>query len=777
MKPAQTRFQRRVYLGFILTLLLPCHLLTAQVETAPVGYVNPLIGTAPGTTISAQRHSTADTEPKGQTVPFVGVPFAMTHWTPQTRATEQKCIAPYYYDDGAFQGFRGSHWMSGSCTQDYGSVTLMPMRETLQTSPEEWASAYSHDTEISTPAYYRVQLEEYDITAEVTGTVRAGLLRFAYRDSGAAHIVVQPNSDEREGFVEIYPKQQTIVGYNPVHRIYQGWGQPAGFDGYFVVIFDTPFEAYGTWKGDALQSESTSVRGAGDSPVGAYARFRLAEYDTLRVMVGTSFTSFRQALDNLDSELEGWDFTPVREQAEQAWNDALSSISVQGGTDDQKEIFYTALYHSMLLPRQVSDASGTYPGFAQDTLIHVAAGFTYYEDFSLWDTYRAVHPLLTILEPDRVSDMMRSLIAKAGMGDWLPIFPCWNNYTAAMIGDHAVSPIVGAYLKGITDFDTVTAYEYMLKNATRLPTYQEYVDGKGRRALNSYMRYGYIPLEDSVKEAFHQQEQVSRTLEYAYDDFVIAQLARELGEDDDYAMLLERARNYRNVFDTTTGFVRGRHADSSWVTPFNPAESQPYITEGTPWQYTWYVPQDVQGLIDLMGGREQFIAKLDQVFQQGHYWHGNEPSHQIAYLYDYAGAPWKTQQRVRTIMQEEYSAGPGGLSGNDDTGQMSAWYVFSALGFYPVCPGLPYYALGAPLFEEVTLSLENGKQFTIRAKNVSQTNLYIQSATLNGEPFERPWIRHQEIAAGGTLTFRMGPNPNEAWGSDPALAPPSLSNE
>ncbi len=771
------RHLRMRYIRVILALILPVRFLAAQVEIAPVNYVNPLIGTAPGTTISAQRHSTADTEPKGQTVPFAGVPFAMTHWTPQTRATEEKCIAPYYYDDSAFQGFRGSHWMSGSCTQDYGSVTIMPMKETLQVAPREWASTYSRDTEISTPAYYKVHLEDYDITAEATGTARAGLLRFTYQDSGTAYIVVQPNSDEQVGFVEIYPKQQTIVGYNPVHRIYQGWGQPAGFSGYFVAIFDRPFETYGTWKGTTVFSDSTTTRGNGDFPVGAYGRFQLDENDTLRVMVGTSFTSFRQALGNLDAEMQDWDFDPVRERAEQAWNEALNTISVQGGTEEQKEIFYTALYHSMLLPREFSDVSGTYPGFARDTLIHVATGFTYYEDFSLWDTYRALHPLLTILEPDRVKDMIRSLIAKAEMGNWLPIFPCWNNYTAAMIGDHAVSPIVDAYMKGITDFDAELAYKYMIKNATRLPSYQEYVDGKGRRALDSYVRYGYIPLEDSVKEAFHQQEQVSRTLEYAYDDFVIAQLARELGEKEDYASLIGRAQNYRNVFDTTTGFVRGRHINGAWVTPFDPAEAQSYITEGTPWQYTWYVPHDVQGLIDLMGGRERFITRLDEVFEQGHYWHGNEPSHQIAYLYDYAGAPWKTQQRVRTIMEEEYSTGPGGLSGNDDTGQMSAWYVFSALGFYPVCPGLPYYALGTPLFEEVTLTLKNGKQFTIRAENVSDTNQYIQSATLNGEPFQRPWIRHQEITAAGSLTFRMGPQPNEAWGSDPALTPPSLSKE
>ena len=310
----------------------------------------------------------------------------------------------------------------------------------------------------------------------------------------------------------------------------------------------------------------------------------------------------------------------------------------------------------MMLPRLFSDVSGTYPGFAQDTSIHVADGFNYYADFSVWDTYRAVHPLLTITSPSKSQDMIISLINKAEQGGWLPIFPAWNNYTAAMIGDHVNSIIADAYIKGISDFDTEKAYKYMRQNATIVPEYSEYVDGKGRRALLPYLEYGYMPLEEPITEAFHKEEQVSRTLEYAYNDFTIGVMASMLGNSSDAEMFFERATYYKNIIDPETGISRGRYRDGSWYTPFDPSERKyEFITEGSPWHYTWYVPHDVAGLITLMGGREEFIKRLDTLFEDGEYWHGNEPSHQIAYLYVYAGAPWKTQLRVREIMEDEYS--------------------------------------------------------------------------------------------------------------------------
>ena len=383
----------------------------------------------------------------------------------------------------------------------------------------------------------------------------------------------------------------------------------------------------------------------------------------------------------------------------------------------------------------------------------------------MWDTYRAVHPLLTLIEPEASEHMVKSLLLKADQGGWLPIFPCWNNYTAAMIGDHGIAMIGDALMKGIAPTEVERAYTIMRKNAFE-PNADtaSYKDGKGRRALASYLQYGYIPLEDSVWDSFHKREQVSRTLEYAYDDFVLSQVAKKLGREDDYRKLTERAANYKNVIDPATGYARGRYANGKWIEPFNPfAARTPYITEGTPAQYTWYVPQDVKGLIAIEGGNARFIAKLDTLFDQRYYWHGNEPGHQTVYLYNHAGAPWKTQSRIPGIIREEYSIGPGGLSGNEDGGQMSAWLVFSMMGLYPTCPGVPYYDIGTPLFDEITIHT-GSEAFTIKAENRNEVNHYIQSATLNGKPFNRAYLLHEEINKGGALVLTMGPKPNKSWG-------------
>jgi predicted alpha-1,2-mannosidase len=675
------------------------------------------------------------------------------------------------------QGFRGSHWMSGSCTQDYGSVTVMPMSGALQTGAEERASAFVHNKEKATPAYYAVTLDRYDIQAELTASSHAGMLRFTYNQETEPYLILEPNSDEGEGFVEINPEKNEITGYNPVHRIYQGWGKPAGFSGYFVAIFDHPFAAYGTWNGkDSLHAGVRMAQG-NKSPVGAFIRFATEKGLVIRMKIGHSFTSLEQARKNVSAEIRDWDFERVQKASEQAWNEALGKIEVKGGSETDKVMFYTALYHTKIIPRVFSDADGTYTGFADDDLLHTAKSFQYYEDFSMWDTYRAVHPLLTLLEPGYTSDMVNSLLKKAEQGGWLPIFPCWNNYTAAMIGDHATAMIGDAYMKGIGGFDAELAYKVMRKNAFEANTNPEdYKEGKGRRAMESYLKYGYIPMEDSVPDAFHKREQVSRTLEYAYDDFVLAQVAKKLGNTADYEILIKRAANYRNVFDTSTGYVRGRYADGRWIEPFNPfATRASFITEGSPFQYTWYVPQDVAGLMQAMGGKEQFISRLDTFFEKRYYWHGNEPGHQTVYLYAYAGVPWKTQQHVRDIIRAEYTAEAGGLSGNEDSGQLSAWLVFSMMGFYPVCPGMPYYVLGSPTFETITISISRNKKFTIRARGSSYTKPYIQSASLNGNPFTRTYFWHEEITKGGELVLEMGAHPNLAWGSAEVDTPPSMS--
>jgi predicted alpha-1,2-mannosidase len=421
--------------------------------------------------------------------------------------------------------------------------------------------------------------------------------------------------------------------------------------------------------------------------------------------------------------------------------------------------FYTALYHCYQLPRIVSDIDGSYQGFAGDTLIHKATGFDYYDDFSMWDTYRALHPLMTILEPQRTLDMVKSLVLKASQGGWMPIFPAWSNYTAAMIGDHVSTTIADAYMKGISDFDTETAWKYMRQNAFETPPVADYKDGKGRRALQSYIKYGYIPLEDSVWDAFHRREQVSRTLEYAFDDYALSRFAEALGKTEDFITLKKRSENWKNVFDSQTGFVRGRYADGKWIEQFDPYKKASFICEGTPFQYTWYVPHDIPGLIQSMGGNENFIARLNEFFDKGHYWHGNETDHQAAYIFAMAGKPEKTQEWITKIIAEEYGTGPGGLSGNEDAGQMSAWLVFSMMGFYPVCPVSNQYIITTPSFDEVKILLPGNKIFLISSVKKDTNNKYIRVITKDGGRFNNWFITHDEIVKGSRFTIQLDSRP------------------
>lgn len=750
---------RLIRLPSLATLLLVQ--LTAQAQRAPVSYVNTLIGSAPSRTPTALRHSEAGSELKGQTVPMVGRPHAMTNWTPQTQATEIKCIPPYYYNDPRINGFRGSHWMNGSCVQDYGSVTLMPLAGPLRVRPNARGSAYSHQQEVATPAYYRTTLTDYAIQAELTGHTRAGLLQFTFGRGGSSHMLIEANSDEGQGFLAIDSARQEVTGYNPVHRIYQGAGQPAGFSGYFVVQFDTPFTVSGTWQDTTITPGRRSVRGQGRrEATGAYVSWQLRPGQVVRVRVGTSFVSLDGARQNLRAEIPDFDLARQRRQTEAAWNQELSKLTVDGRESD-KALFYSALYRTRLTPRIFSDVDGRYPGFADDTTTHRADGFTYYCDYNLWDTFRGVHPLLNLVDPARSGDMMQSLVKKAEQGGWMPIFPCWNTYTAAMVGDHALSVMADAYVKGVRNFDIPTAYRYLRKNAFTVNTdARSYANGQGRRALASYLTHRYIPLEDSVWQAFHKREQVSRTLEYAYDDFCLSQLATALGHTDDARQLRERAQWYRNVLDPSTRYVRGRYTDGRWMAPFDPfALRASFITEGSPAQYTFFVPQDMPGLISAVGGPVAFVAKLDTLFNGGHYWHGNEPNNQIAYLYALAGSPHKTQARVRQLIYDEYDGSPGGLSGNEDGGQMSAWLVFSMAGLYPVCPGTPDYVLGSPVFDRITIQSPGGRPFRIETRFNSPQHVYVQSATLNGEPVDGQTLTHQTIRQGGTLVLTMGNRP------------------
>ncbi len=726
-----------------------------------VDLVQPIVGTA-------RKDQTIGAVNSGQTFPAVGVPFGMTHWTPQTQASEDKCVAPFYAQDDRLQGIRASHWWSGSCTHDFGSATIAVITGDLRVDPHERASAFDRQAEVMSPAYYAVTLEDPGARVEVTATARAAILRFTFQRDGQTSILVHANRKTRGaiagGRVRVDRDRQTIELSNPVQRIYAGGGQPAGFSGHTVVRVEAPPGDTGTWTGPTIRPAIDAVDGTG-AVFGAYLRFPVRAGDVVVARAGTSFTSTSAAWRNLDAEIGTASFEEIRGRTEAAWNATLGRIRLRGGPLEERQTFYTALYHALLQPRLYSDVDGTYPRFADGTRVETTDGFDYYDDFSLWDTFRAQHPLLLLVQPERVPHLVRSLLAKREQGGFLPNFPAWNSYTSAMIGDHGASVIADAWVKGVRGFDGHAALDALVRNATVTPEYEEYVDGKGRRALGDVLSLGYIPVEQEVREAFHRREQVSRTLEYAYDDFAIAALARALGREDVAATFTRRAGNWRHVFDPSIGFVRGRHADGRWVEAFDPAAEQPWITEGTPWQYTFSVPHDVAGLIEALGGREAFVERLDRLFAEGHYWHGNEPSHHIAYLYAHAGAPWRTQEEVRRILTTEYGLGPTGLKGNDDTGQMSAWYVFSALGLYPVTPGTPRYALGSPLFPEARVDLGGGRFFTVRSRDVSAVNLYVQSATLDGQPHDRAWISHHDVARGATLVLQMGPRPNERWGS------------
>ena len=757
--------------SWIILLSTLCLFSCNQQESKFEKYVDPLIGTDIRIVQGKDKNST---EERGQIMPAVGVPHGMTNWVAQTQATEQKCHPPYYYFQDAIQGFRASHWMNGSCTQDYGSVTIMPLCNKLETDPVKRSSSFDHTQEIATPSYYSVDLNDYGIHAELTGLSRAGIMQFSFEQDGDHYIVIEPNSDEGVAFVEVDPEKKEITGYNPVHRIYQGYGKEAGFSGHFVIQLNEEIADYGVWDSTTITSGRKSARGQKHA-VGAWVKLASDKPGKTLVKVATSFTSIDNARKNLACEIPGWDFNEVRQASSDTWNQTLGQIAVKGNNEEEKVKLYSALYNAHFLPRTFSDVDGSYPKFNGGGQIMKMDHGTYYCDFSQWDTYRAVHPLFSILNPSRNGDMAHSLVLKGQQGGWLPIFPSWNSYTAAMIGDHCIAMIGDAIIKDAPGFDYEEAYTLMRKNAFEAnPDSGSYRDGKGRRAMESYMKYNYVPLEDQVMEAFHRREQVSRTLEYAYDDFVLSQVAKKLGKTDDYKALIKRAENYRNVIDPETGYARGRHADGTWIEPFDPFASTSFICEGTPYHYTWYVPQDIAGLIRHMGGKERFINRLDTFFEGDYYWHGNEPGHHIAYLFAYAGEPWKTQKWVHDIINREYFTTPDGLSGNDDAGQMSSWLVFSMVGFYPVCPGMPYYVIGSPSFEESVITLENGKKFTIEAKGASEKNIYIQSATLNGQPYDKSYILHKDIMNGGILSFVMGDTPNKEWASATGSLPPSL---
>lgn len=697
--------KRRIISKFALNTNLIMTLLTSILLAAALSLPLSSIDTRVGSTFSDSPTASifgAEGEVFGNTIPCVTEPNGMTFWTASTTSTEKKGVGPYYYNHDTFLGFRSSHWLEGGATQEYGSFTILPGSQ---------PSAIDHGRETANPDYYSLELG--GSPAELTARSHSSIMRFC-----ADRLTLTVNSDRGEGWIQVDTAAREIRACNPVHRIYQGWGLPAGFSGYIVLRYQDDILSF---SADNHSAELV---------------FRTGGVKTVKA--ACSFTSAEAAAANLEAEIPHWDFDRTRSELAQIWQGKLGQIRFDDQSPESIH-FYTSLWRSSLLPRTVSDC-----GEPAD-----------YDDFSMWDTYRALHPLLTILEPAKTAQMIQALLRKYDRGGWLPIFPCWGSYTSAMIGDHCISMIADAWVKGIRGFDRRKAYRAMRQNAFEVPGGENYLsdslyqDGRGRRALPSYLKYGYVPLEDTVHFAYHQREQVSRTLEYAYDDWCLSRIARRTGHWKDARILARRARNWRNVFDPRTRYPQGRHADGSFLQEDNYLVKTRFITEGTPCHYSWYVPHDVDGLVEFMG-REEFISRLDSMFTQKRYWHGNEPCHQIAYMYDYVGEHSKAVQVVRDILRSEYRNTPGGLSGNDDAGQMSAWYVFSCLGFYPVCPGSGEYALAAPAFSNMSISLSGGRTLELVNHDTSACNYEIR---FNGRRLRRPFISHRRLMKGGKLEF------------------------
>jgi predicted alpha-1,2-mannosidase len=740
--------------SFIAALIVMCFAFNLRgapnaLAQEPIDDVNPLIGTT-GPSVSDY----------GGMIPGVATPFGMTHWTAMTRENKIS-VCPYNYSDTTIEGFLGTHqpaiWMG-----DYGYVSLMPSSGELKTSRK---LPYRHQDEVSAPNYYAVKIDDggRPLKAELTATTRSGFLKFTFPAAHTSHIVVTASrSKQFKGFIQINPKDQEIIGYNPDRMSAELGPELPNFKGYFVIQFSKPFTSFGTWEDDNIHPGSNQQSG---HRMGGYITFPTAQGEEIKVKISTSFISLDQARDNLKREIPDWDFDRVRTESRRLWREALGKIKIQGGSKDDRVNFYTAMYHSLLFPRIFSEYGRYYSAF--DDRVHNGVS---YNDYSLWDTFRAEHPLLLLIQPDRVPDMITSLLQMYDEGGWMPKWPN-PTYSNIMIGTHADSVIADAYVKGIRGFDLKKAYAATYKDAMTPPdgdSTNRWTDRapwtafEARGGLTWYKFLGYVPIDKT-------DESVSCTLEFAYDDFCVAQLAKAVGKKDDYELLMKRSRNYKNLYDPSAGFMRPKKSDGTWDEDAwaSREERKPGFTEGSPWTYLFCEMQDIPGAIALMGGEQKFAAKLDENFSGGHYKHDNEPGHHYTYLYDYCGQPWKTQEKVRETMASQYHNAPDGLSGNDDCGQMSAWYIFSAMGFYPVTPGSPVYALGSPLFEKTTIMLDRPYKkgtFTVIAKNQSLKNKYIQSATLNGKLLKEPFINHADIANGSALVFVMGPQPNKKWG-------------
>lgn len=744
-------------------------------EASLVTLANPLQGT------DSQRSFS-----HGNEYPAIALPFPMNVWAPYTQPQSDSFY--YIYRENRIRGIRQTHQPS-PWIGDYANFSLMAVSGKLALTENDRASTFRHADEIAQPSYYKVHLDTWNATAEVTPTLRGARFRFTFEQPADSYVVLDVFASEKPSSVEIIPSENKIIG---VARNNQG-GVPDNFGNYFVIQFDQPFSACGVWSGTDIQTNVTRLEG---KHVGAFLKFDTGANKIIGCKVASSFISPEQAALNLQKEIGDAGFDVIRQRAENAWNDALGRIQIEGGSEDQQRTFYSAFYRSILFPHRYYELdANSQPVYFSPYDGKTHAGYLY-TDTGFWDTFRAAHPLYNLLFPEISAEILQGLIAAYDQSGWLPEWAS-PGHRDCMIGNHAFSLLADGWMKGIRSFDARKAVAAMVHDAnTQAPDFCRSI---GRDGAEFYNSIGYVPYSNAGGETSFR-EACAKTLEYAYDDFCAAQLAHAIGDNADAETFAKHAMNYTNLFDPKIGFMRGRKADGSWDEPFYPDEWGGPFTEGDSWQWTFSVMQNEPGLVKLMGGEQAFADKLDAVFaapptlragtygrpihemiemaaiSMGQYAHGNEPVHHLLYLYDYAGQPWKAQVRLRQAMTLLYQATPDGLCGDEDTGQMSAWYVFSALGFYPVCPGDTNYFIGSPLFDRATLHLSNGKTFDISAKHNGPQEFYIQSAELNGKSFDRTFISHEQITSGGGLQFEMGSAPNERWGvaSQPASPLASL---
>lgn len=715
----------------------------AETECYATEYVNPFIGT----------------DFTGNTYPGAQAPFGMVQLSPDNGLPGWDRISGYFYPDSTIAGFSHTH-LSGTGAGDLYDISFMPVTLPYKEAdaPLGIHSLFSHDEETASAGYYQVRLKDYDINVELTATERCGIQRYTFPEADAAiflNLRKAMNWDfTNDTRIEVVDSV-TIQGY----RFSDGWARDQHI--YFRTRFSKPFAS--------VQLDTAAVikdgKRIGSSAIARFD-FHTSAGEQILVTTAISGVSMEGAARNLAAEAPADDFDKYLAVTRKNWNEQLSKVEIKSNDIDEKVKFYTALYHSMLAPTIYSDMDGAYYG--PDKQVHQADGWTNYSTFSLWDTYRAAHPLYTYIEPQRVNDMVKSFLAFSEQNGRLPVWNFYGSETDMMIGYHAVPVIVDAYLKGIGDFDPKKALAACVATAN----IDEY------RGIGLYKKYGYVPYD--VTDHYNSENwSLSKTLEYAYDDYCIARMAEKLGERQIADEFDKRSRNYKNVYNSQTTFMQPRNNKGSFIEDFSPDDYTPHICESNGWQYFWSVQQDVDGLISLVGGKERFAQKLDSMFTYnpsadedlpifstgmiGQYAHGNEPSHHVIYLFNAIGQPWKTQKYAAEVMHELYKNTPAGLCGNEDCGQMSAWYVFSAMGFYPVDPISGKYEIGTPMYPEMKMHLANGKTFTILAPAVSKENIYIQSVKLDGNPYDKSYITHEQIMNGSIFEFEMGNKPGKVW--------------